>query len=45
MNQSTARVIDLEEYRRRRALRDQSRAVPRMSVVWLPVWGWIPVWS
>ncbi|XYI00170.1 hypothetical protein ACMHYB_10650 [Sorangium sp. So ce1128] len=45
MSQNPARVIDLEEYRRRRAQRDKSRAAPRMSVVWLPVWGWIPVWS
>jgi len=41
---SMARVIDLEEYRRRR---DERRAAPEMSA-WMPpvvwCWVWVPFW-
>ncbi len=41
MSAQGARVIDLEEYRRRRAAK-ASR--PPALVVWVPVWMWVPCW-
>jgi hypothetical protein len=43
-----ARVIDLEEFRRRRAQRDEERETSRKATlpalcVWYPVWYWVPV--
>jgi hypothetical protein len=38
---SEARVLDLDEYRRRRAPKWVSVVV---TPVWLPVWLWVPVW-
>lgn len=40
-----ARVIDLDEYRRRRA-EQRERTQPAMPapVMWVPVWVWVPVW-
>ncbi len=42
-----ARVIDLDEYRRRREAQSERPATtlgPAMSVVWVPVWMWVPFW-
>jgi hypothetical protein len=56
MNVQGARVIDLEEYRRRREARREAPltgpAVPGLAlappkpvpVVWVPVWMWVPFW-
>ncbi len=46
MSAQGARVIDLEEYRRRRAAKtDQRAATAEMPpVVWIPVWMWVPFW-
>jgi hypothetical protein len=46
MNQgNTARVIDLDEVRRKRAdeQRKKAQATPAV-LVWVPVWFWVPVW-
>jgi len=47
MSARGARVIDLEEYRRRRE--EKRRATPAAPVlsapmVWIPVWMWVPFW-
>jgi hypothetical protein len=51
---TTARVIDLEDFRRRRLAAaevpsDKHPPMPRVAavapVVWVPVWVWMPVWS
>lgn len=50
-----AQVIDLEEYRRRRAARGERArgdkeepSAPMMTVpvalFWCPVWTWVPLW-
>jgi hypothetical protein len=48
MSAQGARVIDLEEYRRKREARN-ARPMPMMapSMVWyaVPVWFWVPVWT
>ncbi|MDI1428481.1 hypothetical protein [Polyangium sorediatum] len=45
MNQRSARVIDLDEVRRKRA-DEQRQKTPSAPVllVWVPVWFWVPVW-
>jgi len=48
MSAQGARVIDLEEYRRKRAARSAELAPPMAPpMVWyaMPVWFWIPVWT
>jgi hypothetical protein len=53
---TTARVIDLDDFRRRRtALAEVTSdakptsplhpAAAAQAVVWVPVWVWMPVWS
>ena len=44
MSASVARVIDLEDYRRRRTTKTQSTAAVSLPLVWVPVWVWMPVW-
>ncbi|HVK63324.1 MAG TPA: hypothetical protein VM694_02555 [Polyangium sp.] len=45
MNQRSARVIDLDEVRRRRADEQRQKAQSESVVlVWVPVWFWVPVW-
>lgn len=44
-----ARVVDIDEYRRRRASRRVSLVVApaqpaALAPVWLPVWLWVPFW-
>jgi len=40
-----ARVIDLEQYRRRRAeQRERAQPVMPAPVMWVPVWVWVPLW-
>ena len=43
-----AKVVDLEEFRRRRVERDRDSVRPApvvlAPVVWYPVWVWMPVW-
>ena len=47
MSAQSARVIDMEEYRRRRAAKtprpgaSNGAAAP---LVWVPVWMWVPFW-
>jgi hypothetical protein len=45
MSAQGARVIDLDEYRRRRAARrEQAAPAPAIPpVLWVPVWMWVPV--
>ena len=48
MAASGARVIDLEEFRRRRAAREERESSTAMRAyaalcVWYPVWYWVPV--
>jgi len=45
MNAQGAQVIDLDEYRRRRAVRsDRPAAAPAaVPVLWVPVWMWVPL--
>ena len=46
MSAEGARVIDLEQYRRRRqAPREQAASGTFMPMMWVPVWVWVPVWS
>ncbi len=44
MSTQGARVIDLDEYRRRRAARSDRPAAPPAAapVLWVPVWMWVP---
>ncbi len=47
MSVQGARVIDLQEYRRRReARRGAATSVPAVApaMVWVPVWMWVPLW-
>jgi hypothetical protein len=46
MSAQGARVIDLEEYRRRRQARSAQPA-PASAMVWYAVlvWFWVPVWT
>lgn len=46
MSAEGARVIDLDEYRRRRSQRNEPAlpAVMPPPIVWVPVWLWVPVW-
>jgi hypothetical protein len=46
MSAQGARVIDLEEYRRRREVRSEQPApmLPVPPIVWVPVWMWVPFW-
>lgn len=46
MSAQGASVIDLAEYRRRRAEKSaRTLAVPAVQpVVWVPVWMWVPLW-
>ena len=46
MSAQGARVIDLTEYRRRRAEKTEQHAIfPAVpQVVWVPVWMWVPLW-
>lgn len=54
MSAQGARVIDLEEYRRRREAQSQRPAPMRaplgmtsaapVPIVWFPVWAWVPYW-
>ena len=45
MNAQEARVIDLEQYRRRREeQRERTPPVMPVQLVWVPVWFWVPVW-
>ncbi len=46
MSAQGARVIDLTEYRRKRAQKtEQAAVVPAVQpVVWVPVWMWVPLW-
>ena len=46
MSSEGARVIDLTEYRRRRAAKLGSPVfAPGIApVVWVPVWMWVPFW-
>jgi hypothetical protein len=44
MSTQGARVIDLDEYRRRRAARSERPAATTAEapVLWVPVWMWVP---
>ena len=44
MSSNTARVIDLESYRRRRAEQPAQELATR-PVYWMPVWFWVPLWQ
>jgi len=46
MNQRNARVIHLDEVRRRRAdeQHQKAQAAP-VVLVWVPVWFWVPAWT
>ncbi len=46
MRATGPRVIDLEEYRRRREEKASTPAVAPgpTPVVWVPVWMWVPCW-
>ncbi len=51
MSAQGARVIDLEEYRRRRDARrhqlptaSAASASAPANLVWIPVWMWVPFW-
>lgn len=46
MSAQGARVIDLTEYRQRRAAKaERATAAPSVQpVVWVPVWMWVPFW-
>lgn len=44
MSAQGARVIDLTEYRRRRAAKATTAASARTPVLWVPVWMWVPFW-
>jgi hypothetical protein len=45
MSTQQARVIDLEQYRKRRESQ-RERTAPTMltPMLWVPVWVWVPVW-
>ena len=44
MNQSEARIIPLDEFRRRRQQGQAQASVPSQpAIVWVPVWFWVPV--
>jgi hypothetical protein len=43
MSQQGARVISLEDARRRRA-EQQQKAQATQVIVWYPVWFWVPLW-
>ena len=48
MSAQGARVIDLEEYRRKRRARSaQPTLMLAPAMVWyaVPVWFWVPVWT
>ena len=48
MSARGARVIDLEEYRRKRQARSvQPTPMLAPAMVWyaVPVWFWVPVWT
>jgi hypothetical protein len=45
MSAQGARVIDLDEYRRRREAKRDLPALPGpVPVVWVPMWMWVPFW-
>ncbi len=47
MSARSARVIDLDEYRRRREEKRREAPAPVASLpqlVWIPVWMWVPFW-
>ena len=52
MSAQGARIIDLEEYRRRREARGEAGpstsaprgALPAMPMAYYPVWVWVPIW-
>ncbi|MFS8064778.1 MAG: hypothetical protein ACMG6S_00275 [Byssovorax sp.] len=46
MSARGARVIDLEEYRRKRQARS-AQPTPAPAMVWyaVPMWFWVPVWT
>ncbi len=45
MSAEGARIIDLDEYRRRRVERSaQPPLALAPPIVWVPVWLWVPVW-
>ena len=46
MSAREARVIDLEEYRRKRQA-SSTEPTPTPAMVWyaVPVWFWVPVWT
>lgn len=46
MSAQVARVIDLTEYRQRRAAKTEQPAAvaPVQPVLWVPVWLWVPLW-
>ena len=46
MSAQGARVIDLEQYRRRREeARERTAPAAQPPMMWVPVWVWVPVWS
>jgi hypothetical protein len=47
MSAQSARVINLEEYRRQRESRSDRQAPAQVAsapLVWVPVWVWVPFW-
>ena len=47
MSAQGARVIDLEEYRRRREAQNErptAATEQAPAMVWVPVWMWVPYW-
>ncbi|MEW5851443.1 MAG: hypothetical protein AB2A00_21820 [Myxococcota bacterium] len=46
MKSSTAAVIDIQEWRRKREQEQaQSSQVPQVTPVWVPMWVcWVPIW-